>query len=46
MFHVFKCNLDSLEFYWRVWEKTGVEEAKKKIESFYGTKLDFIEGIK
>ena len=46
MFHVFKVHLDSLEFYWRLWEKTTIEEATTQIESFYKTKLDFIEGIK
>ena len=46
MFNVFKFHLNSLQFYWRVYEKTGIKEAAKEIENFYGTKLDFIEGIK
>ncbi len=48
MFYLFKYYIDSLDVatYWRLWEKTGIEEAAKEIENFYGTKLDFIEGIK
>ncbi len=46
MFNVFKFHLNSLQFYWRVWEKTSIKEVAKEIEKFYGTKLDFIEGIK
>ena len=46
MFNVFKIHLNSLQFYWRVCEKTTIEEATTQIESFYKTKLDFIEGIK
>jgi len=46
MFNVFKFHLDSLELYWRVWEKISVKEVTQEIEKFYGAKLDFIEGIK
>ena len=49
MFNIFKFHIDSLDIaqtYWRLWEKTSIEEATKEIESFYKTKLNFIEGIK
>ena len=45
-FNLFKFHVDSLELYWRVWEKTSVKEVMQEIEKSYGTKLDFIEGIK
>ena len=49
MFNIFKFHIDSLDIaqtYWRLWEKTPIEEATKEIENFYGMELDFIEGIK
>ena len=46
MFNVFKFHIDSLELYWRVWEKISIKEVTQEIEKFYGAKLDFIEGIK
>lgn len=46
MFHVFKFHIGITQTYWRLWEKTTIEEAATQIESFYKTKLDFIEGIK
>ena len=46
MFYLFKFHMDSLELYWRVWERTSIKEVTKEIEKFYGMELDFIEGLK
>ena len=46
MFNVFKFHIGTIGLYWRSWAKIPTEEATKEIENFYGTKLNFIEGIK
>ena len=46
MFYLFKYYINSLELYWRVWEKISIKEATKEIENFYDKKVDFVEGLK
>jgi len=55
MFNLFKFHIltselvtegGAIDLSWRRWKKNTTQDATKEIEYCYGTKLNFIEGIK